>query len=309
MTGIVVVGSINADLNLRVERHPGPGETLIGADGSVTPGGKGANQAVAARRLGAEVRMVGAVGDDAHAGAALSLLEECGVGVDTVSTSPGTPTGLAVVTVDEHGENTIVVVPGANTTVDSAAVGAHAALLEDADIVVLQGEIPRSGIEAAARLCGGRVILNPAPVLELDAEVLHRADPLVVNEHEAGLVLGLLAPGKDVPEDAGNMLQALRRAGIGSLVLTLGGEGALVLPAGATEVVPVPASPVAAVDTTGAGDAFIGALAAHLLKCDDLVEAALFAARVGAFAVRSEGAQPSYPYMTDDLPGPVEASR
>ena len=124
MTGIVVVGSINADLNLRVERHPGPGETLIGADGSVTPGGKGANQAVAARRLGAEVRMVGAVGDDAHAGAALSLLEECGVGVDTVSTSPGTPTGLAVVTVDEHGENTIVVVPGANTTVDSAAVGA-----------------------------------------------------------------------------------------------------------------------------------------------------------------------------------------
>lgn len=309
MTGIVVVGSINADLNLRVERHPAPGETLIGADGSVTPGGKGANQAVAARRLGAEVHMVGAVGDDAHAEAALSLLEECGVRLDTVAAHHDTSTGLAVVTVDERGENTIVVVPGANATVDAAAVGAHAALLEEAEIVVLQGEIPRDGIETAARLCGGRVILNPAPVLELDAEVLRRADPLVVNEHEAGLVLRWLAPGMDVPRDAPDMLQALRREGIGSLVLTLGGAGALVLPAGTDDAVPIPASPVVAVDTTGAGDAFIGALAAHLLESEDLVEAARFAARVGAFAVRSEGAQPSYPSRGDDLPDPAEASR
>lgn len=308
MTGIVVVGSINADLNLKVDRHPGPGETLTGAGGSVTPGGKGANQAVAARRLGAAVRMIGAVGDDPNAEPALSSLQECGVQLDSVTRVPETPTGLAVVTVDTRGENTIVVVPGANGAVDAGMVSAHAEVLAEATIVVLQGEIPRDGIEEAARRCGGRVILNPAPVLELDAEVLRRADPLVVNEHEAGLVLDMLAPRAQRPSDPASILQALREAGIGSVVLTLGGAGALVLPAGASEAVPVPASTVEAVDTTGAGDAFIGGLATHLLHSDDLVEAARFAARVGAFAVRSEGAQPSYPRQDDELPAPGEVS-
>lgn len=304
MSGIVVVGSINADLNLRVRRHPGPGETLIGDDGTVTPGGKGANQALAARRLGAEVRMIGAVGDDPNAAAALSLLDEAGVDLDSVPVREGTPTGLAVVTVDAAGENTIVVVPGANATVDGTAVRAHAEKLRSAEMVVLQGEIPRDGIEEAVRLSGGRVILNPAPVLELDPEVLRRSDPLVVNEHEAGLVLSLLAPDTGLPSTPEETLHALRREGIGSVVLTLGGAGSLVLPGDASEAVRIPACPVEAVDTTGAGDAFIGALAAHLLESDDLVEAARFASRVGAFAVQSEGAQPSYPHRGDELPEP-----
>lgn len=300
---VLVVGSLNVDLSLQVDRRPRPGETVVGRDAARSPGGKGANQALAASRAGARTAMIGAVGADASgagdAEVALSLLADDGVDLSGVSRVEG-PTGLAVVTVDRSGENTIVVVPGANGAVDAAMVRSHAGAISSAAVVVLQGEIPRSGIEEAARLCRGRLVLNPAPVLELDSDVLRAADPLVVNEHEAAAVLEqLLAPGPRPAEGARSLLRSLLEAGVRSAVLTLGGEGALV---GDGTVRAIPAAEVAAVDTTGAGDAFIGALAARLARGDGLLAAARHGSRFAAASVTAPGAQSSYPQRGAGLP-------
>ncbi|GAB3691468.1 ribokinase [Corynebacterium nasicanis] len=295
---VVVVGSLNADLSVRVARHPHPGETLLGSGGVVTAGGKGANQAVAAALQGAQVAMVGAVGDDPYAAPATAVLRTSGVDLTAVATVPGT-TGLAVITVDDAGENTIVVVPGANATVDAAYVRSHAALIASAQVLLLQGEIPADGFAAAVDLAGGRVVVNLAPVIEVDVDKLLRADPLLANEHEAGLVLDMLGAGiaSGDPED---LVSALIDAGFPSVVLTLGAAGALV-GYGATRT-PIPTPRVTPVDTVGAGDAFAGALVARLVAGDNLVTAAEHAARVGAFATLGAGAQTSYPGPTDVLP-------
>ena len=296
---IVVVGSVNVDLLAQVRRHPRPGETLHGTGGRMLPGGKGANQAVAAARLGARVAMVGAVGSDVQAEAALSALREAGVDLGHVAEIEG-PTGLAIVTVAEDGENSIVVIAGANDAMDAGRVRAAAEVISAARIVVCQGEIPRDGIEALPALVTGRFLHNPAPVMELDPAVLRASDPLVVNQHEAGLVLAQLAPGQEAPEDPEAVVAALRAAGIPSAVLTLGADGSLV--ADQAGVRRIPPAPVEAVDTTGSGDAFIGALALGLARGDDLATAARLASRVGAFAATGEGAQPSYPTAADELP-------
>ena len=296
---IVVVGSVNVDLLAQVQRHPRPGETLHGTGGQMLPGGKGANQAVAAARLGARVAMVGAVGSDVQAEAALSALREAGVDLGHVAEIEG-PTGLAIVTVAEDGENSIVVIAGANDAMGAGRVRAAAEVISAARIVVCQGEIPRDGIEALPALVTGRFLHNPAPVMELDPAVLRASDPLVVNQHEAGLVLAQLAPGQEAPEDPEAVVAALRAAGIPSAVLTLGADGSLV--ADQAGVRRIPPAPVEAVDTTGSGDAFIGALALGLARGDDLATAARLASRVGAFAATGEGAQPSYPTAADELP-------
>ncbi|OMH34103.1 ribokinase [Tersicoccus sp. Bi-70] len=304
---IAVVGSINADLFVRVERHPKPGETVLGTGGSMAQGGKGANQAVAAARLGARVRLVGAVGEDAHADLALALLKDADVDLSTVATTDA-PTGLAIVEVDHAGENSIVVVPGANGAVDAAMVDAAAAVIRDAAVVVVQGEIPVDGIERAAGLCTGRLIFNTAPVPEgIDLDIVRAADPLVVNEHEGLQLLGQLDPPPTGPGERGHrdleaaqVVQRLRDSGVRSVVMTLGGAGALVTERDA--IVPVLAPTIDAVDTTGAGDAFVGALAMGLARGDALIDAARVAARVGAFACRAAGAQPSYPWAADTLP-------
>ncbi|WME22732.1 ribokinase [Brachybacterium sp. GU-2] len=301
---IVVVGSVNVDLLAQVQRHPRPGETLHGTGGQMLPGGKGANQAVAAARLGARVAMVGAVGSDVQAEAAVSALREAGVDLGHVAEIEG-PTGLAIVTVAEDGENSIVVIAGANDAMDAARVRAAAEVISAARIVVCQGEIPRDGIEALPALVTGRFLHNPAPVMELDPAVLRASDPLVVNQHEAGLVLAQLAPGQEAPEDPEAVVAALRAAGIPSAVLTLGADGSLV--ADQAGVRRIPPAPVEAVDTTGSGDAFIGALALGLARGDDLATAARLASRVGAFAATGEGAQPSYPTAADALPPLHEA--
>ena len=296
---IVVVGSVNVDLLAQVQRHPRPGETLHGTGGQMLPGGKGANQAVAAARLGARVAMVGAVGSDVQAEAALSALREAGVDLGHVAEIEG-PTGLAIVTVAEDGENSIVFIAGANDAMDAGRVRAAAEVISAARIVVCQGEIPRDGIEALPALVTGRFLHNPAPVMELDPAVLRASDPLVVNQHEAGLVLAQLAPGQEAPEDPEAVVAALLAAGIPSAVLTLGADGSLV--ADQAGVRRIPPAPVEAVDTTGSGDAFIGALALGLARGDDLTTAARLASRVGAFAATGEGAQPSYPTAADELP-------
>ncbi|MGV0431496.1 ribokinase [Corynebacterium sp. 20_84] len=281
---IVVVGSINADLTINVERHPLPGETLLGTGGRITPGGKGANQAVAAARLGSEVFLVGAVGEDAHAKDATNLLIDAGVDLNAVEISPK-PTGLAIITVAADGENTVMVVPGANGDVGAGVVDKHAALVAGADLVLLQGEIPADGFARAVELAKGRVVVNLAPVIDVDRNALRRADPLIVNEHEAQLVLGK----KSSPEACAKEL--LRE--FPSVVVTLGADGALV--GGSTGIVRVASPSVTSVDSVGAGDAFTGALCHRLLAGDSLIEAATFAARVGAFSVTRPGAQPSYP--------------
>lgn len=302
MSRVVVVGSVNADLLTQVAVHPAPGETVLGRSMSVLAGGKGANQAVAAARLGAEVAFVGAVGDDSFAGQATTGLRAAGVDLSALATVPG-PTGIALVTVSADGENSIVVISGANAAVAADTVSAHAATVAGADVVVLQGEIPRAATETAARLARGRVVLNLAPVIELSPDVVRGADPLVVNEHEARLALALVG-GPDVPDDDhAAAARALTSAGVTSVVITLGSEGAVVATrSGDGEVATVPSPKVSAVDTTGAGDAFVGALASRLAAGDELLDAARLAARVGAYAVTGVGAQPSYPSSTDALP-------
>lgn len=297
--GIVVVGSINADLSVTVARHPNPGETLLGAGGGISAGGKGANQAVAAARLGAEVTLVGAVGRDAYADPALRHLREADVDLHAVADTD-LVTGLAVITVDAAGENTIIVVPGANATVDATHVATHAELIRQADIVLLQGEIPADGFAEAVRIARGRVVVNLAPVIDVEAHVLLQADPIMANEHEAGLILDQLGRGVDT-DDPQVLAAALLHAGFPSVVLTLGAAGALV--GTADGLVDIPTPTVAAVDTVGAGDAFAGAFVHRLQLGDDLIAAAGFAARVGAFAVTRPGAQASYPSAGDTLPG------
>ncbi|OFU51784.1 ribokinase [Corynebacterium sp. HMSC11D10] len=295
---ICVVGSINADLTVNVDRHPTPGETLLGSGGGITAGGKGANQACAAARLGAPVALVGAVGTDSNAIPATALLREANVDLTHVE-EVNEVTGLAVIAVAANGENTVQVVPGANALVDADFVSRHAEPVEAAEVVLLQGEIPADGFARAVELARGRVVINLAPVVDVPREALLAADPLMANEHEAGLILDQLGyDSTGTPED---LARRLKDAGFASVVLTLGAAGALVADDNALTHIPSPQ--VEAVDTVGAGDSFAGAFCARIIEGDTIVEASSYACRVGAFSVTRPGAQPSYPTATDTLPG------
>lgn len=296
---VAVVGSINLDQVVRLARHPQPGETLLGSSFTLLPGGKGANQALAAARCGATVSLIGAVGNDPNAALATALLETSGIDLGAVTTVEA-PTGVAVINVADDGENTIVVVPGANASVDAAAVRRSAAVISEAAVVVLQGEIPADGIAVAASMATGRVLLNLAPVIAVDPAVILAADPLVVNEHEGALVLAQLDQDAAVPADDHALVAALRAQGIPAVVLTRGADGAICSDDAGTHLVPAPK--VDAVDTSGAGDAFVGALSTRLAAGESLLEASRYAARVGAFAVQGHGTQPSYPTLDDALP-------
>ncbi|WP_217251618.1 ribokinase [Streptomyces sp. AC602_WCS936] len=287
---LLVVGSANADLVIGVERRPGAGETVLGTDLAVHPGGKGANQAVAAARLGARTALLARVGDDDYG--RLLLDSQRAAGVDTVGVLVGgAPTGVALITVDPSGDNSIVVSPGANGRLAPGDVRAAASLFHASRVVSTQLEVPLETVVEVVRSLapGSRFVLNPSPPLPLPREVLAACDPLIVNEHEAKVILGD-ARVSDRPEDWARILLA---KGPRSVVVTLGAEGALV--ASGAEVSRVPSVKVDAVDTTGAGDAFTAALAWRLGTGASLAEAAAYAARVGAVAVTKAGAQASYP--------------
>ncbi|MFH8340439.1 ribokinase [Streptomyces sp. AM6-12] len=286
---LLVVGSANADLVIGVERRPAAGETVLGGDLSTHPGGKGANQAVAAARLGARTALLARVGADGHGRLLLDSLRSAGVDPAGVLEG-GAPTGVALITVDPSGDNSIVVSPGANARLTPADVRSAAPLLRAARVVSAQLEIPLETVEEVVRALpsGTRFVLNPSPPRPLPAEVLAACDPLIVNEHEARVILGESAGAE--PEDWARGLLAL---GPRSVVVTLGARGALVYDgSGARRVASVK---VDAVDTTGAGDAFTAALAWRLGTGASLAEAAAYAARVGAAAVTRAGAQESYP--------------
>ncbi len=287
---LLVVGSANADLVIGVERRPGAGETVLGTDLAVHPGGKGANQAVAAARLGARTALLARVGDDDYG--RLLLDSQRAAGVDTVGVLVGgAPTGVALITVDPSGDNSIVVSPGANGRLVPGDVRAAASLFHASRVVSTQLEVPLETVVEVVRSLapGSRFVLNPSPPRPLPQEVLAACDPLIVNEHEAKVILGDSCVS-DRPEDWARILLA---KGPRSVVVTLGAEGALV--ASGAEVSRVPSVKVDAVDTTGAGDAFTAALAWRLGTGASLAQAAAYAARVGAAAVTRAGAQASYP--------------
>jgi ribokinase len=288
---IVVLGSANADLVVEVERRPGPGETVLGSDTRVLPGGKGANTAVAAGRLGTRVAFLGAVGTDSYGSLLLDSLRSAGVDTAFVRRAER-PTGIAYITVTTDGENSIVVSPGANAAL--AATDVDVAVVASARVLVASLEIPLPTVEHAVAVAvahGVRPMLNLSPVATLSNQTLAALDPLVVNEHEAAWLLG--APGTEVDP------RRLLELGLRSVVVTLGARGARLAVAGETAVHEVAAPRVRPVDTTGAGDAFTGALAAGLASGTDLPAAARRAAEVAAFSVTRAGAQPSYPSLAE----------
>lgn len=295
MSAVIVAGSINMDVVASVARHPRPGETVAGADLRHVPGGKGANQAVAAAQAGATVRLVGAVGDDAFGDELTRFLSDAGVDVGQVRRLSGVSTGVALIAVDAGGQNTIVVVPGANAGVDGPA--ARAAGATQGDVLVAQYEIPPDSVMelfAHGRDVGATCVLNPAPAAPAPAGLLALVDVLVVNETELATLSGEPITAASSAADLAGALRALREQGLaGTAVVTRGAQGAVALVDDRT--VEVAGHPVRAVDTTGAGDCFVGWLAAQLAAGAPVGPALEQANAAAALCVTRPGAGPSMP--------------
>jgi len=285
---IVVVGSANLDLVVEVDQIPAVGETVMGGDLRRIPGGKGANQAVAAARLGRDVAMVGRLGADEGGEILRAALTADGVDTTRLITTDEAPNGVALIAVGSDGDNAIVVSPGANARVTPADVEAAADMLRTAVVTLLQLEIPLDAVTAAAVAAEGTVILNPAPAVPLPASLLSRVDILVPNQTE----LATLA-GHDGPINAEIAARLAPTLPSPAVVVTLGADGALVVDRGVATHVPAP--PVTPVDTTAAGDSFCGALADALVRGETLIDATQWAVRVGAATTQRPGAQPSLP--------------
>ncbi|MBU1492785.1 MAG: ribokinase [Actinobacteria bacterium] len=290
---IVVVGSLNLDTTVRVARLPQPGESVLGQGHFSDTGGKGANQAVAAARLGGTVAMIGKVGADAAGARLLQSLREAGVSIDAVGKSAEAATGLALITVDERGENMIVVSPGANAALLPSDVRDAAGILEAATVTLLQLEIRTDTVAEAAALSGGTVILNPAPARALETRVLARVDVLIPNRTELAVLTG--SPEPRTVEDAARLASTIE--GPRAVIVTLGADGALLVEGG--EAVHVPAVPVEPIDPTGAGDAFCAGVADALVRGSTREEAVRWAVRCGAAATLRWGAQAALPTRED----------
>jgi ribokinase len=289
MADIVVVGSLNHDLTVITPSHPRPGETVMGTSHYSGNGGKGANQSVAAARLGASVAMVGRVGDDVHGHVLREALVAEGVDIAGIGIDAATATGLAVITIDSTAENTIVVSPGANAMLAPEHIEANGRAISEARVVLAQLEVPTAAVAVAARLATGIFCLNPAPALDLSSEILGRVDVLIPNRSELGVLANVSEPGS-IDEVAAAARQLQTDAAV---VVTLGSEGALLVSDG--EVARFPAPDVDAVDPTGAGDAFCGAIAAALSQDMDLEPAVERGVIAGALATMTPGAQASLP--------------
>lgn len=285
---VAVVGSANLDLVVAVPSVPVAGQTVLGGDLARIPGGKGANQAVAAARLGRRVAMIGRVGDDEAGTVLRKALAAAGVDVVHLRNAPDTPSGVALIAVAADGDNAIVVSPGANGRVGLGDVISASDVLARTRVTLLQLEIPLDAVAAAASASAGTVVLNPAPAAPLPGGLLDRVDVLVPNQTELAALTG-----HDGPVDAETAVELARRLPAVAAVVTLGAEGAIVI--NGDDATRVPAPTVTPVDTTAAGDAFCGALADALVGGADLAEATRWAVRVGAAATLRPGAQPSLP--------------
>ena len=294
---VVVVGSLNMDLVTRASRLPRAGETLIGQTFSTVPGGKGANQAVASARLGADVSMIGCVGTDAYGTQLRDALQVEGIDCQAVSTVDGS-SGVALIVVDDSSQNAIVIVAGSNGELTPASLQAFDAVLQAADVIVCQLEVPMNTVGYAlkrGRELGKTVILNPAPAsAPLPAEWYASIDYLIPNESEATALSGVTVDSIDSAKAAATHLI---QAGAGKVIITLGSQGALFTDGQGFEHLLAPK--VRAVDTTAAGDTFVGGFAAALANGKSEAEAIRFGQVAAALSVTRAGAQPSIPTLHD----------
>lgn len=294
---IAVVGSSNTDMVIKTTKLPVPGETILGGTFFMNPGGKGANQAVAAARLGGKVSFIGKTGDDVFGKQARQLFEIENINTDYLLTDPDHPSGVALITVDAKGENCIVVAPGSNSYLFQSDIDLASKEILRSDIILMQHEIPVKTVIYVANIAfeaGKKVILNPAPALQISDELLSKLYLITPNETEAELISGI--PVKDI-DSATLAARNLYERGVKVVIITLGSKGALLFSGEEAKLVPSPK--VEAVDTTAAGDVFNGAIAVAISEGLELEKAVEFACKAAAISVTRMGAQVSAPYRKE----------
>ncbi|HPR85218.1 MAG TPA: ribokinase [Prolixibacteraceae bacterium] len=294
---ILIVGSSNTDMVIKTHKFPVPGETILGGRFLMNAGGKGANQAVAAARLGGLVTFVGKIGDDIFGKQAVQQLEDEGINVDFVAVDPENPSGVAMITVDRNAENSIVVAPGSNGTLSSVDFDRAVSKLDESDYVLMQLEIPIPTVEYIARQATQKqkkVILNPAPAASLSEELLKNLYLITPNETEAELLTGIKVTDETSAMKAASVLH---EKGVDIVIITMGAAGAYLFAEGKSEIIKAPR--VEAVDTTAAGDTFNGALVVALSEGKAIQEAIAFANKAASVSVTRIGAQSSVPYRKE----------
>ena len=292
---VIVVGSLNMDLVIRAPKIPRPGETVLGSDFRQVPGGKGANQADAAAKLGAETAILGAVGRDSMGSTLVQALKMDGVKVDMVLEKEDLPTGVAAIVVEDSGNNAITVAPGANSGLTPHDISSMEGIFKGATVMLVQLETPLDTVKRALQLArenNVKTILNPAPAMELDDEIFSLVDIMTPNETELEILSGMDTSDLDKVERAG---QYLLKKGVSRLIVTLGSQGSMdIVQDSATTY---PAYKVKAVDTTAAGDSFNAALAVSIANGESMEDSIRFATKVGAMTVTKHGAQTSLPLV------------
>lgn len=294
---IAVVGSSNTDMVIKTTKLPVPGETILGGTFFMNPGGKGANQAVAAARLGGKVSFIGKTGDDVFGKQARQLFEIENINTDYLLTDPDHPSGVALITVDAKGENCIVVDPGSNSYLFQSDIDLASKEILRSDIILMQHEIPVKTVIYVANIAfeaGKKVILNPAPALQISDELLSKLYMITPNETEAQLISGI--PVIDI-DSATLAARNLYERGVKVVIITLGSKGALLFTGEEAKLIPSPK--VEAVDTTAAGDVFNGAIAVAISEGLELEKAVEFACKAAAISVTRMGAQVSAPYRKE----------
>lgn len=297
MGKIVVIGSSNTDLVVRTERIPAPGETVLGGEFVINPGGKGANQAVAVARLGGDVSFIAKVGNDDFGRHSVEGYQKDGLNTELIFVDQNNPSGVALIAVDAKGENSIVVASGANMHLSVEDIKSVEDEIIEADYLLMQLESPMEVIEYAATLAhqhGTKVILNPAPAVKLSETLLSKLYLLTPNEIEASLIVGCEGYGL---ESAPEVAKKIHGLGVENVVITLGSKGSYVYGEGFDQF--VEANKVEAIDTTAAGDTFNGALSVALSEGKSLIEAVKFASKASAISVTRVGAQASIPYRQE----------
>ncbi|MBC3927275.1 ribokinase [Undibacterium sp. CY21W] len=296
---ITVVGSVNMDLVFRTPRMPAVGETLLGHEFRQIPGGKGANQAVAAARQGADVSFIGAVGDDGFGDFSQQCLAKEGININHLARVAGVATGVAGILVEDNGSNSIVLAAGANATLNVNQIEAATSAIGAAQLLLCQLETPIATVTSAIAIAhaqGVKVVLNPAPAQQLDPALLKQVDYLIVNETEASQLSGISVTSQASAQQASERLLDL---GVGTVLLTMGGDGALITQTGSSEF--IPAIKVDVVDTTAAGDTFVGAFAVGIANGLSVSDASREAQYTAALTVTKLGAQTSIPHRHEVL--------